>query len=128
MILVQLGGTGIFVFAIILDLFLAILLFLSVFFNLAVVYYSWQVWRKEHHTLPNLLLPLLFLGSMVFNIIDAMIQHAPAWLAALIIFARVLELYFMLIFIIFLVSAIVYAAVTRKRESDYYVVLGAGLI
>ncbi|MFP7448154.1 YdcF family protein [Weissella cibaria] len=128
MILVQLGGTGIFAFAMIFALFLAIFLFLSVFFDLAVVYYSWQVWRKEHHTLPNLLLPLLFLGLMIFNMIDAMMQHAPAWLAALFIFARVMELYFMLIFVIFLVSAIVYAAVTRKRESDYYVVLGAGLV
>ena len=122
------GGPGLLIIMAIMMVVIGVVVIMSVLIDLGVVYYSWQIWRKESHTLANLLLPLLFLALAVFNIVDGIMDNAPAWLDTLFTAARVMTLYFMLVFVIFLVSAIVYGLVMRKRESDYYVVFGAGLI
>lgn len=122
------GGPGLLIIMAIMMVVIGVVVIMSVLIDLGVVYYSWQIWRKESHTLANLLLPLLFLALAVFNIVDGIMDNAPAWLDTLFTAARVMTLYFMLVFVIFLVSAIIYGLVMRKRESDYYVVLGAGLI
>ena len=122
------GGPGLLVMAEVVLMIIAIFVIASIVIDLGVVYYSWKIWRKESHTLANLLLPLLFLAMAVFNIVDGIMNNAPAWLDTLFTAARVMTLYFMVVFLIFFVSSIIYGWVMKKRESDYYVVLGAGLI
>jgi len=127
-VLVNAGAIGLAIFAAVFIGVLGVLLFASYFFNIAVIYYSWQIWRKEYHTVSNLLLPILFLALLIFNFIEGLLVHAPMWLNILFSYARLMESYFIGIFILFLISAMVYGRVTRYRQADYYVVLGAGLI
>lgn len=122
------GTIGLAIFAAIFIGIFGILIIASYFFNLAVIYYSWQIWRKEYHTISNLLLPILFLVLLAFNFIGNLMAYAPIWLSLLFGFARLMESYFIMLFILFLISAVVYGRVTRRQEADYYVVLGAGLI
>jgi uncharacterized SAM-binding protein YcdF (DUF218 family) len=107
-----------------------IVLFLlgAVVFNLLVVIFSWQIWRKEYHSFANLLLPILFGLFILMNIVQSIEPNMPNWLQPLFWMANLLEIYFVAAFINFLVGAVVYAIVNRKQDSDVYVVLGAGLI
>ena len=102
------GGPGLLIIMAIMMVVIGIFVIMSVLIDLGVVYYSWQIWRKESHTLANLLLPLLFLGLAVFNIVDGIMNSAPGWLDMLFTAARIMTLYFMVVFLIFLVSSIIY--------------------
>jgi uncharacterized SAM-binding protein YcdF (DUF218 family) len=128
MVLVQFGTIGITVFALLTVGVLSVfVLFLSLF-DLIVIYFSVQIWRKEYHTLGNLLLPLLFIAFVVFNALQRYSENFPDWAQPMFVASSLLEIYFIMAFINFLVGAIVYSFLTRKSDHDFYVVLGAGLI
>lgn len=102
-------------------------LLFSLIFNFYGAYYSWQLWRKRYHTLANLLLPFFM---VMFGLLQfcwpLFIKNGSLDIVSLgMIF---LANYFFTTFLIFLAGAIVYAHLTKRLDSAYYVVLGAGLI
>lgn len=102
-------------------------LLFSLIFNFYGAYYSWQLWRKRYHTLANLLLPFFM---VMFGLLQfcwpLFIKNGSLYIVSLgMIF---LANYFLATFLIFLAGAIVYAHLTKRLDSAYYVVLGAGLI
>ncbi|MCH4057893.1 MAG: YdcF family protein [Lactobacillaceae bacterium] len=93
---------------------------------------AWIVWRRESHTLANmltLLLGLFLIGLWVVNLFMA--SHSkflPDWVNALLSGLPMIGAYLGLCSFNFLVNLILYQFVPKRYRANYLIVLGAGLI
>lgn len=105
-------------------LFGAIVLIVFLYWNASVVF------RKEGHSLANLLTLLLALFLtflLIFSQLSAN-QVFPQWLDALIGMLPTMTFYFALVFYNFLTVSVLYQFNRPKYQQEYIIVLGAGLI
>lgn len=105
-------------------LFGAIVLIVFLYWNASVVF------RKEGHSLANLLTLLLAL-FLTFLLIYSQLsanQVFPQWLDALIGMLPTMTFYFALVFYNFLTVSVLYQFNRPKYQQEYIIVLGAGLI
>lgn len=115
------------------------IIFVVFFLILMIIYFlqgflllvnAFIVWRKESHSLANML--TLFLGiivisySFIFGIAD---QILPTKMYLFISdLAKLVILYLVASFVIFVTSAFLCLIYRPKKDKDYIIVLGAGLI
>ncbi|WP_404803139.1 YdcF family protein [Lapidilactobacillus bayanensis] len=88
------------------------------------------VWKRESHTLANMLtlfLALLLMGYWAFNLLSAN-RFLPEWLNALLGVIPAIGTYMVFCSYNYLVNAFLYQFVPRNYRQDYLIVLGAGLI
>lgn len=97
-----------------------------------IIFLYWNaliVWRKEGHSLANLLTLFLATGLTGLLILDYVSGHfLPDWLASIFSIFPVILAYFAIVFYNFLTISIIYQFNRPKYTQDYIIVLGAGLI
>lgn len=97
-----------------------------------IIFLYWNaliVWRKEGHSLANLLTLFLATGLTGLLVLDYVSGHfLPAWMASLFSIFPVILAYFAIVFYNFLTISILYQFNRPKYTQDYIIVLGAGLI
>lgn len=111
---------------------LAVLLIFAVF-ALHLVWLAWNaivVWRREQHSLGNMLTLGLFLGFAVLEVGASFgRQFLPAWLyAGLAVFFGLGITYVLVTLYNFLTALVLYNLRGHRLNQDYLIVLGAGLI
>lgn len=88
------------------------------------------VWKRESHTLANMLTLFLALGLMAvwaFNLLNTS-RFLPQWLNTLLGVIPTIGTYMVFCSYNYLVNALLYQFVPRNYRQDYLIVLGAGLI
>lgn len=97
-----------------------------------IIFLYWNaliVWRKEGHSLANLLTLFLAVGLTALLILDYVSGHfLPSWMASLFSIIPILLGYFAIVFYNFLTISILYQFNRPRYNQDYIIVLGAGLI
>jgi len=90
------------------------------------------VWRRESHTLSNMLTLFLAIFLIVLwfanSVIASHSRFLPGWFNTLISGLPVIGLYIMLCSYNFLASTFLYQFLPRRYKANYLIVLGAGLI
>ncbi|HJE15639.1 MAG TPA: YdcF family protein [Lapidilactobacillus dextrinicus] len=97
---------------------------LLLFWNAAIV------WKRESHTLANMLTLLLAIFLLVIWVIDLLNtkRFLPDWLNALLSVLPAIGTYLFFCSYNYLLNALLYQFVPRNYRQDYLIVLGAGLI
>lgn len=118
------------IYAILLAFILLTIILVTTFFWLFCLWNAYFVWKRESHTLPNLLTLFLGLGMILVWLftLTAPANYLPKWLLQLLHFAPLTLTYLGLIMYNFLVNLLLYQFVPRRYHQDYLIVLGAGLI
>lgn len=121
-----------------LSFFYAGLVLLFIFLIFIVVTFSWVfclwnayfVWKRESHTLPNLLTLMLGIGLIIvwFITLVGPSRYLPNWLSTLFDAAPLVGLYLLIVMYNFLANLLLYQFVPRRYNQDYLIVLGAGLM
>ncbi|MBL1226158.1 YdcF family protein [Enterococcus sp. BWR-S5] len=97
-----------------------------------IIFLYWNaliVWRKEGHSLANLLTLFLAVGLTALLILNYVSGHfLPSWMASLFSIIPILLGYFAIVFYNFLTISILYQFNRPRYNQDYIIVLGAGLI
>lgn len=114
-------------------LFLLFLLLVAAVFALHLVWLAWNavvVWRREGHSLGNMLTLLLFLGIAALEVGASFgSQYLPTWLYdGLAVFFTLTIAYVLVTLYNFLTALVVYNLRWHRYNQDYLIVLGAGLI
>lgn len=113
-------------------LFIGLLLLLLVGLYAIIIFLYWNaliVWRKEGHSLANLLTLFLAIGLTGLLVLDYVSGHfLPQWMASLFAIVPMILIYFAIVFYNFLTISIIYQFNRPKYTQDYIIVLGAGLI
>ncbi|WEV61113.1 YdcF family protein [Streptococcaceae bacterium ESL0729] len=134
LLLLYLGGQGTIPLAIpIYELVILVVgfLILSVILFIGIIIESVKIWRRENHSLANLLLPITFIFLLVAGQLVSRINSLPEKYDFLKIATYMYPLFLMYIgwqFIVFLSSSLIYSWLVKRARADYFVVLGAGLI
>ncbi|MEO1770120.1 YdcF family protein [Candidatus Enterococcus ferrettii] len=90
---------------------------------------SYLVFKRESHSLANLLTLILALGVIVASIIRRFgTQFVPSWSAPLLLIPTAILIYLFIVFWNFLSISLIYQLNDPKPDQDYVIVLGAGLI
>lgn len=109
-----------------------LLLFLLIGLYALLFFLYWNaivIWRKEGHSLANLLTLLLAIGLTVFLIFNYYsAQLLPQWASLLFGILPLSMVYFSIVFYNFLTISIIYQFNQPKYKQDFIVVLGSGLI
>lgn len=117
----------------------AVILFVAVMLAiLLVMFLGWAlllwnavlVWKRESHTLANMLtlfLALILMGIWVINLVGPS-RFLPQWLNSLLGVIPAIGLYMSVCSYNYLLNALLYQFVPRNYRQDYLIVLGAGLI
>lgn len=108
-----------------------IFLFFYVFGFLLFLWNAYIVWKKESHTLSNMLTLFIGLGLIGLFFVPALanLLHAPQDLRIFIgTISTVFLLYIPLFFYLYLSSLIIYLFNRPRYNQDYIIVLGSGLI
>lgn len=106
-------------------------LIFSVVIFIGIIVESIKVWRRESHSIANLLLPLSFLAFWLMGKIISKISNLPPKYDYLKIITYVYPILIMYIgwqFIVFFASSVIYGWLMKRAKANYFVVLGAGLI
>lgn len=108
-----------------------IVMFFYLFGIVLLLWNAYIVWKKESHTLSNmltLLIALAIIGSFFIPIITRLL-HIPADVK--LFFSTIVSvflLYIPLFFYLYLTSLIIYQFNRPRYQQDYIIVLGSGLI
>ena len=88
------------------------------------------VWKRESHTLSNMLTLFLGVGLILLWVINllAVNRFLPNWLNVILTVLPFIGFYLVVCSYNFLVNAALYQFVPRGYRADYLIVLGAGLI
>lgn len=107
-----------------------LVLLLSSFAWLFLLWNAYFVWKYESHTLPNML--TLFLG---FALIGLWIYqkfthwlHLPPYLAPILGLAPTIATYLTIVMLSFIINVFLYQFYPKNHRENYLIVLGAGLI
>ncbi|TXK45323.1 YdcF family protein [Lactococcus sp. dk322] len=96
-----------------------------------IVFLTIRVWRKESHSLSNLILPailfMFFLVTLLYNTVSRL-SDDWLWLQILSYIYPILSIYLLWQFLIFFFASWKYGRLSRNKYSKYHVILGAGLI
>lgn len=113
---------------------IVVVLIVMFFYLFGIVLLLWNayiVWKKESHTLSNmltLLIALAIIGSFFIPIITRLL-HIPADVKLFVsTIVSVFLLYIPLFFYLYLTSLIIYQFNRPRYQQDYIIVLGSGLI
>lgn len=127
-------STGNQVFIIVMGtIFIILMAVLALMFTFSWALLLWNaivVWRRESHTISNMLtlfLALFLIGLWVWNLVQPT-RYLPEWLNILLSSLPILLVYLGLCSFNFLVNVLLYQFVPYRYRTDYLVVLGAGLI
>ncbi|MBA1393457.1 YdcF family protein, partial [Lactobacillus sp. XV13L] len=116
-------------YEILLVLFLGVINLVVLFSWLFFLWNAYFVWKRESHTLPNLLtlfIGLFLLGAWALILLDPF-SNLPVWLKTLTYAPLAIIVYLLLVAYNFLISLLLYQFVPRQYNQDYLIVLGAGL-
>lgn len=114
-------------------IFIVLMVVLTLILAFSWVLLLWNaviVWRRESHTLSNMLtlfLALFLIGLWVWNAIQPT-QYLPDWFNILLTILPFLIFYLGVCSFNFVVNVLLYQFVPYRYRADYLVVLGAGLI
>lgn len=133
---VMIFSTGNTIFIVVMGaIFILLVLALAAVFLFAwalLLWNAWVVWRRESHTLANMLTLLLGLFLIAIWLVNLfMASHSkflPDWVNALLSGLPMIGAYFGLCSFNFLVNLILYQFVPKRYRANYLIVLGAGLI
>lgn len=112
-------------------LFLIPTFMISFVVPIGIVVLTIKMWRRESHSLANLILPAIM---FVFFLVDwlyirvSTLSDGWLWLQLLSYVYPVLAFYLVWQFIVFFFASWTYGRRFRKKSSKYHVVLGSGLI
>ncbi|MGC6768609.1 YdcF family protein [Enterococcus sp. LJL128] len=113
-------------------IFVLLLLLLLVGIYALIIFLYWNavvVWRKEGHSLANLLTLLLALALTGFLILSYVSgRYLPLWAASLFSMFPMCIAYFAIVFYNFLTISVLYQFNRPKYTQHYIIVLGAGLL
>lgn len=116
-------------YEILLILFIGAITLIVTFSWLFFLWNAYFVWKRETHTLANLL--TLFIGlALLISWIVALVDpfnNFPAWAKTLLYAPIVIIDYLLFVAYNFLVNLTLYQIVPRQYNQDYLIVLGAGL-
>lgn len=129
-------STGNFKFIFVMGVIFAILVvILSLILVTAWIFLLWNafvVWKRESHTLSNMLTLILAIILIAIWIINFSLadrsQFLPNWLNIFLSELPLIGVYLSVCALNFLVSDLLYQFVPRHYKDDYLIVLGAGLI
>lgn len=110
---------------------LGILVLLFGFYALIIflLWNSYLVFKRESHSLANLLTLILALGVIVASAIRRFgTQFVPSWSTPLLLIPTAILIYLFIVFWNFLSISLIYQLNDPKPDQDYVIVLGAGLI
>jgi uncharacterized SAM-binding protein YcdF (DUF218 family) len=113
----------------ILILFFAFAIF-SVVLMIGIIVESFRIWRRESHSIANLLLPIILIAYWLVGLLYDGIVDLPEkyeWLKLITAVYPVLVLYIAWQFVVFFVTSVLYGRVAKVNR-DNFVVLGAGLV
>ncbi|QPS71266.1 YdcF family protein [Lactococcus garvieae] len=119
------------ILAIELAIFLIPTFMISFVVPISIVVLTIKMWRRETHSLANLILPAIM---FVFFLVDwlyirvANLSEGWVWLQLLSYTYPVLAIYLVWQFIVFFFASWTYGRRFRKKSAKYHVVLGSGLI
>ncbi|HBC90007.1 MAG TPA: hypothetical protein DCZ00_01010 [Lactococcus sp.] len=114
-----------------LALFLIPAFMISFVVPIGIVILTVKMWRRESHSLANLILPAIML---VFFLVDwiyirvSSLSEGWLWLQLLSYIYPILAFYLLWQFIVFFFSSWTYGRRFRKKFAKYHVILGSGLI
>lgn len=114
-----------------LALFLIPVFLISVVVPIGIVVLTIKMWRRESHSLANLILPAIM---FVFFVVDWLyiqvsdLSDGWLWLQLLSFVYPVLAFYLVWQFIVFFFASWTYGRRFRKKTAKYHVILGSGLI
>lgn len=120
--------------AIVIVAILAVIFFLFLLFGTygLLIFLLWnarQVWKRESHSLSNMLTLLLAAGILLFIFFYRPLFHMlPEWLEPMSSFIPLTLSYLILIFFNFLAIQTIYQFNHPRLNQDYIIVLGAGLL
>ncbi|WP_261807053.1 YdcF family protein [Lapidilactobacillus luobeiensis] len=88
------------------------------------------VWKRESHTLSNMLTLFLGIGLVLLWVVNlvAVNRFLPNWLNMILTVLPFVGFYLVVCSYNFLVNTVLYQFVPRHYRADYLIVLGAGLI
>jgi uncharacterized SAM-binding protein YcdF (DUF218 family) len=91
---------------------------------------AYYVWKRESHTLPNMLTLILGIALICFSlyVVLSPARYFPRWLNWLVMPIPALLIYVSIVAYNFLINLLLYQFVPRHYHQDYLIVLGAGLI
>ncbi|MQS75683.1 YdcF family protein [Companilactobacillus halodurans] len=93
---------------------------------------AFVVWKKETHTISNmltLLLAIVLIALWIFNgFVAGHSQFLPNWFNTLISGLPAIGLYLIICSYNFLINVFLYQFLPKRYKADYLIVLGAGLI
>ncbi|MFT8399293.1 MAG: YdcF family protein [Schleiferilactobacillus harbinensis] len=89
---------------------------------------AWIVWRRESHTLANMLTLFTGLGLLILWALTAFLNRLPAWLQVIVGTGNALMYYGTLLLFNFVFSLILYQMYPIPYKQQYIIVLGAGLL
>lgn len=116
-------------YMILLGLFIAAITLLAAFSWLFFLWNAYIVWKRESHTLPNLLTLFIGIAILVAWIIALFgpFKSFPSWIRILLYAPTVVIDYLLFVAYNFLVNLALYQIVPRQYNQDYLIVLGSGL-
>lgn len=89
---------------------------------------AWIVWRRESHSLANMLTLFLGLGLLLLTILTIFVDHLPQPLQVLVFTVNTILNYGTLILFNFITSLVLYQFYPIRYRQQYIIVLGAGLL
>ncbi|KRL13878.1 YdcF family protein [Schleiferilactobacillus perolens] len=89
---------------------------------------AWIVWRRESHSLANMLTLFLGLGLLLLTILTIFVDRLPQPLQVLVFTVNTILNYGTLILFNFITSLVLYQFYPIRYRQQYIIVLGAGLL
>ena len=116
-------------YEIIIVLFIAAITLMAAFSWLFFLWNAYIVWKRESHTLSNLLTLFIGIGIIVIWLIALIgpFRNLPSWVRILLYAPTGVLDYLLFVAYDFLVNLTLYQIVPRQYDQDYLIVLGAGL-
>ncbi|WP_294879205.1 YdcF family protein [uncultured Lactobacillus sp.] len=110
-------------------LFVAAITLMAAFSWLFFLWNAYIVWKRESHTLSNLLTLFIGIGIIVVWLIALIgpFKNMPSWVRILLYAPTAVFDYLLFVAYNFLVNLTFYQIVPRQYNQDYLIVLGAGL-
>ncbi|WP_373868646.1 YdcF family protein [Lactobacillus laiwuensis] len=116
-------------YEILIVLFVATITLLAAFSWLFFLWNAYIVWKRESHTLSNLLTLFIGIGIIVVWLVALVgpFRNLPSWVRILLYAPTAILDYLLFVAYNFLVNLTFYQIVPRQYNQDYLIVLGAGL-
>ena len=105
-----------------------VLVFGTISLLLLLYWNSIVMFRRESHSLANMLVPLLAIGLTAFLIYNTFFANSSTTLGLLLSILPMILFYFSIVFLNFLSVSVLYQFNRPKYRQEFIIVLGAGLI